>query len=270
MVRTEGGATPATLNAGLAEITAPVVCRVDARSLVPPHYVRTCVELLADRAELAVVGGAQLAVPRSPAALDLGIARALNNRFGMGLARYRRGAASGPADTVYLGAFRTDQLRRAGGWDERFATNQDFELNRRLGQHGTVWFESSLEVGYLPRPSVRELFEQYRRFGAWKVGYWRDTGDRPRPRQLALIAGPPLAGVATVTLATTGGSRRRSLLVLAALAGAVGIEVGGSPGPPGGLRAHAWSALASLAVSGGWLVGVWAAALRRGPLPSGR
>ena len=106
------------------------------------------------RPDVVVVGGAQIAVARDEDPTARGIARALNNRWGMGMSRYRRGAPSGPSDTVYLGAFRTEQLEAAGGWDEAFDTNQDFELNRRMGELGIVWFEASLEVGYRPRASL--------------------------------------------------------------------------------------------------------------------
>ena len=44
--RNAGGSTPSNLNAGLALVRAPVVCRVDARSLIPADYVRRCKELL--------------------------------------------------------------------------------------------------------------------------------------------------------------------------------------------------------------------------------
>jgi succinoglycan biosynthesis protein ExoA len=254
--------TPSNLNVGLAEANGAILCRVDARSLVPRNYVRVCVEVLTSRPDVAVVGGSQVAVARGSDATTLGIARALNNRWGMGLARYRRGAASGPADTVYLGSFRTEALREAGGWDERFTTNQDFELNRRMGQVGTVWFESSLEVGYRPRPSLAELFRQYLRFGSWKARYWQQTGDRPQPRQMLLLSSPIFAVVAIVVIASLP-RRLRQLALVAGLAKAVVFEVKGPTGPPAPLRGHLVSVLASAAVGGGWTAGAWSALLRR-------
>ena len=267
VVRHGAGGTPGNLNAGLALARGGILCRVDARSRVPPDYVRRCVEILEERPEVAVTGGAQVAIASRGDALGDGIARALNNRWGMGLSRYRRGAASGPADTVYLGAFRTAQLREVGGWSEAFPTNQDFELNRRLAALGLVWFDAALPVGYVPRPDVLSLFRQYRRFGAWKVRYWRRTGDRPRPRQLALLVGvPAFAAIATAGLAT--GSARRRALAGAALVGAVAfVELRGSRGPRGGPAAHAWSALASGVVGAGWLTGAWGELARRPPSP---
>jgi succinoglycan biosynthesis protein ExoA len=254
------GTTPSNLNAGLAAATGEMVVRVDARSLVPPEYVRRCAEDLLTDPGVRVVGGRQWAVPRDGSVLARGIARGLNNRWGMGLSRYRRGASSGPTDTVYLGAFRTAELRGAGGWDERFGTNQDFELNRRMGRDGMVWFDDRLVVGYLPRASLAGLLRQYHRFGRWKVRYWRMTGDRPQRRQLVLLLGPPV--LASVGIALVAAAPRRLPALLAANAtavvGAVAVEVAGSrESPRGGLAEHAVAVAALVASSSGWLSGVY-------------
>jgi glycosyltransferase involved in cell wall biosynthesis len=185
--------TPSNLNLGLQSSTGEIVCRIDARCRVPPHYLTQCVAILNRRPDVAVVGGAQVAEagPNS-STMERAIARALNNPYAMGLSRYRRGAGSGPGDTVYLGSFRTDQLLRAGGWDERFLTNQDYELNRRMSRIGLVWFDSELRVRYQPRRSLRALARQYRRFGRWKLAVWLEGGTAIAPRQIALVITPLL------------------------------------------------------------------------------
>lgn len=256
------GSTPSNLNAGLVLVSAPIVCRVDARSLVPPGYARTCAETLTARPDVAVVGGAQIAVARSSAPRDAGIARALNNRWGMGLARYRRGARSAPADTVYLGSFRTEQLRVVGGWDERFLTNQDFELNRRLSKSGLVWFEATLRVGYLPRTSVSALFRQYRRFGVSKIEYWRLSGDRPRVRQLAALSVGPGLILALVAIGLSGHPLRRMAVGCGVIAiGAASVDqLGATGGAPASERL--WSVSALLAVWSGWSLGAWIKLIR--------
>jgi hypothetical protein len=181
----------------------------------------------------------------------------------MGLSRYRRAAASGPSDTVYLGAFRTADLRRAGGWDEHFTTNQDFELNRRLGGDGTVWLDADLVVGYRGRDSLREVFTQYHRFGSWKVEYWRTTGDAPRPRQVALLVAPPVAAVAALAAL----SRPRAAVAggVLACATAIAVEVAGTDQPEAGPAGHLVSLAAMGAVAAGWTTGVWSGILRSSP-----
>ena len=54
-----------------------------------------------------------------------------------------------------MGAFRTDELRRLGGWDDATALNEDFELSQRYVASGqVVWFDARLRSGYLARPSL--------------------------------------------------------------------------------------------------------------------
>jgi succinoglycan biosynthesis protein ExoA len=250
VVTNPGASISSNLNRGLAEARGRILCRVDARSLIPTDYVSQCVRTLDARPEVIAVGGAQVAVARSASPTDLGIARALNNRYGMGLSRYRRGGTSGPADTVYLGAFRVDALRAVGGWDERLEVNEDYELNRRLAARGILWFVSSLRVRYLPRTSLRALFTQYHRFGRWKVRYWRLTGDRPRLRQLLLLAVPPVA------LGVLARSRHPTVVLSAGIAVVVVGECVGPTEPEGSFVAHAMSAAASVVIGLAWWTGV--------------
>ena len=194
------GNTPSNLNRGLAWSRGEFIVRVDARSQIPSDYLRRTTAILADRSQVVVTGGSQVAIPRTGNLRDQAIVAALNNPWAMGGSRYRRQAASGPSDTVYLGVFRRAQLSEVNGWNEQFSTNQDFELNRRIAALGIVWFEAGLPVGYLPRRSAAALFRQYHRFGRWKAHYWVSSGRRPERRQWILLVAPPvvltLAGLA--------------------------------------------------------------------------
>jgi glycosyltransferase involved in cell wall biosynthesis len=265
VVRNPHGGTPANLNTGLSLARGEVLCRVDARSRIPRGYVRRCVSTL-ERSDVVVVGGAQVAVPPGEGALARGIARALNNRYAMGWSRYRRAAASGESDTVYLGAFRTGDLRSIGSWAPRFTTNQDFELNRRLAKHGVVWFDAEIPVDYVPRRSLAALFRQYRRFGRAKVQYWRHTRDRPRPRQALLLVGVPIVGAGG--LVAMAFAPRRFSAAAVAVGVAFLVEELGTSGPPGGPRVRTCAVAAMGMVAAGWLVGAWTEAV--GPSRNGR
>jgi len=245
--------TANSLNVGLAHATGDVVIRVDARSRVEPHYLRTCVDILASRPDVVVVGGAQVAQPRSDAPLQLGIARALRNHWATGLSRYRRSAVSGPADTVWMGAFRATDLRAVGGWDDRVALNEDFELNERLrGTGGLVWFEAGLRSGYRPRASLGSISRQYFRYGGVK-GKWWARGRRPNARQAALLLAPPAAAAALLTCGARWGWGRTAVGVLCAVAG---IEVAGGDGPAARPTGHLLAGVAMMCVGASWWLGV--------------
>ena len=251
--------TPSNLNVGLRYATGEIICRVDARTRIEPHYVRTCVRTLTTRPEVAVVGGSQRALPRDGSTRALGIARALNNRYTMGGSPYRRALASGESDTVYLGAFRRHDLLEVHGWDERLGTNQDFDLNRRMAERGLVWFDASLRSGYLPRATYRELWKQYVRFGQAKVRYWRTTGARPQRRQRVLLAMPLVALLGALLAAWRG---RAGQVAAAGVFAVFAVDEIGSDrraGPEERVRA----ALATSCIVAGWTLGVWREALRR-------
>lgn len=251
------GSTPSNLNAGLAVASGVYLCRVDARSIIPRDYVRRCIEVLSERPDVVVTGGAQVAVAIKNNRRLAGIARALNNRVAMGGSRYRSGSESGATDTTYLGAFRTEQLRTVGGWDEYFETNQDYELNRRLGRTGVVWFDATLSVGYVPRSTLVALWRQYHRFGRWKVRYWRRAGDPPQLRQWLLMGGAASSAVGTVAIILLSKRRLRSTVALAssAVVGLLAIDTYGMRAPSTPIR-HAYGAASILVLSLAWLSGV--------------
>jgi succinoglycan biosynthesis protein ExoA len=243
--------TSISLNLGLAQAEGTYLVRVDARARIPADYVRRCVEVLRAEPTVGVVGGAQVPRARSGALADRGIARALDNRLATGLSRYRRSTRSGPADTVWMGSFRTAEVRALGGWSEDVALNEDWELNQRVRSSGAVvWFVGDLASGYLPRTSYRRLAQQYFAFGRVK-GMWWVRGTRPETRQVALVA-VPVAGVALV------GALARRFGPAAALvvpAGYLAVERLGS-GDGAGPAERGASAAAIAVFTAAWWVGV--------------
>jgi len=195
------GTTPAALNLAISEARHPVLVRVDAQSRIPPGYRDRVVELLRTTGAVTV-GGRQVAM--SQKGTGAAIAAAMNSRLGHGGAAYRSGSAAGPVDTVYLGAFRTDVLRRIGGYDERFTTNQDAELNERLRRAGgSVWLDPDLMVGYWPRTTLRALFRQFLGYGRGRAMTARRHPGSLRPRQVAAPVFVASLGVSLLVLPWT-------------------------------------------------------------------
>lgn len=202
-VENPSGLTPAALNLAVAAAAGDVLVRVDGHSLIPPGYVRRAVTTLrstgADN-----VGGVQQAVGTTP--FERAVAAAMSSAFGVGDARFHYGGRPGPADTVYLGAFRRSALERVGGYDEELPRAQDADLNHRIrASGGVVWFDPELRVRYLPRGNLRALARQYRTSGAWRRRVVQKDPTSLRWRQLV----PPASLLGVVGGCLVGVSGRR-------------------------------------------------------------
>ena len=248
------GSRTVGLNACLDAARGDHAVRVDARSRLAPDHVRRCVQRLVNTPTVGVVGGHQVACVETDApVIARGIARALQNRWLLGNAAYRDPAASGGVDTVYLGAYRTAEVRTIR-YDERLDANEDFDLCRRYGNADlTVWLEPELDVQYEPRRTWNELFRQYRSFGRAKVRMWRTTESTPATRQ---YAGVLAAGGALAVLAA---GLRSPAIPLAAVAVGVGAvlatdQVVGAGSAP--VRVRVAAVPAHVAIELGWLSGL--------------
>jgi hypothetical protein len=98
------------------------------------------------------------------------IANAFQSRFGNGGSATRRPEYSGPVDTVYLGAWRRDDLEALGGFDEELVRNQDDELCLRITRAGgKIWQSTKIRSVYTPRNSLTDLLQQFYQYGYWKA-----------------------------------------------------------------------------------------------------
>ena len=192
-VANPSGRTPEALNAAIGALDdVDVVVRVDGHGVLDRDYVRTAVELLAQTGA-ANVGG--LMDAEGVTSFERAVAAAMTSRLGVGASRFHTGGDAGPADTVYLGVFRREWLRRMGGYDPRFTRAQDWELNHRIREAGgLVWFSPRLRVAYRPRPTLAALARQYRDYGRWRRVVARTHAGTINARYLA----PPAALVGVV------------------------------------------------------------------------
>ncbi len=161
------GRTPAGLNLAIAASRFDFVVRVDAHGELAPGYLETAVETLL-RTGAANVGGLMDAQGVTP--FESAVAAAYNSPLGLGgNAFHLESTPEGPAETVFLGAFRKEALEALGGFDETLHRAQDWDLNHRLIQAGElVWFTPALRVTYRPRSSVRALARQFFDTGRWR------------------------------------------------------------------------------------------------------
>ena len=267
VVDNPGGTTPAALNRAIAASDRPVVLRVDAQARLPEGYRDRTVALLASTGA-AVVGGRQVA--RAAEGFAAAVAAAMNAPLGHGGAAYRSGAQAGPVDTVYLGVFRRDALAAIGGYDERFRTNQDAELNERIRRAGgAVLLDPGLAVGYLPRRDVAALARQFRGYGRGRAMTARRHPGSLRARQLVapvLVAGLGAAAASAVVGALLGSGPWTAVPLTVVVAGYGGVLVIGAfrAGPAARRRLPA-VVLALGTMHLAWGVGFLGSVLRSGP-----
>lgn len=221
--------TPAGLNAALAAATGDVIVRFDAHAEMPPGYVAACLRALAEEAGAVNVGGWREVRAAGPWGRATGAA--LASRFGVGNPRiWRRPRAGEPrsdVDTVPLGCWPADVLRRARGWSEDFVRNQDFELNVRLrADGGRVVFDPAIWSVYRPRESLGAVARQYADYGRFKALMLAREPSSLRPRQLAPL-GLLCAAAAAVPPGPARPVARAGLAAYALVLGGVAIGGGG-------------------------------------------
>ncbi|MDO8144137.1 glycosyltransferase family 2 protein [Isoptericola sp. 178] len=168
----------------------PVVLRVDGHTELPPGYVRRCVDLLRQTGAVGVGG---VMSPVGTGTVQEATARAMSHPAGIGAASFHVGGDPGPAQTVYLGAFRREAVRRVGGYDPTLFRAEDWDLCLRLRRAGgLLWFDPALVVEYRPRRTVRAVAKQF-----WRTGMWRREVVRRDPSTAGLryLAPPVLVTV---------------------------------------------------------------------------
>ncbi len=184
----------AGLNRALDVARGEIVVRVDGHCILAPDYVEMCVDTL-ERTGAAIVGGGMHpdASETRSSLVQRGIAAAMGSRVGVGPARFHRvGATAGWVDTVYLGAYRTEDARSVGGYAEDLAVNEDAEFAIRMRRFGGVWFEPRIRSTYTPRSTFPSLARQFYRYGQGRATTARRHPLQVRPRQLvapALVLG---------------------------------------------------------------------------------
>ncbi|WP_407669979.1 glycosyltransferase family 2 protein [Ornithinimicrobium ciconiae] len=228
LVANPSGRTPDGLNAALGAASHEIIVRMDGHGELSEGYIDAAVRIL-EETGAANVGGVMLAEGQTH--FERAVAAAMGSRLGLGGARFHVGGAPGEAETVFLGAFRRDWLRRVGGYDSSYARAQDWEMNWRIRQAGgVVWFTPELTVTYRPRRDLPALARQYYRTGQWRRFLVRQHPESVSARYLA----PPTALVGVVAGAV-GGLVWRPLLALplgyAGLVVVGGAVIGAKHGP---------------------------------------
>jgi GT2 family glycosyltransferase len=198
IVDNPGLIVPTGMNAALPLSRGDVIIRVDGHTVIAPDYVQECLAAL-ERTGADNIGGCMTAVGHN----DFGraVALATSSPFGVGGARFHYSQREEWVDTVYMGAWRREVFETIGRFDEELVRNQDDEFNYRLlAAGGRILLSPRIKSTYYNRSTPRTLWEQYFRYGYWKVRVMQKHPKQMRPRQFI----PPLFVVTLgLTLAMT-------------------------------------------------------------------
>ncbi|MCM3902284.1 MAG: glycosyltransferase family 2 protein [Pyrinomonadaceae bacterium] len=161
---------PAALNLGIDAAAGEIILRMDAHSVPSEGYVRRCVEHLSS-GTISVVGMPWHIKPGADSATARAIALAVAHPFGIGDAQYRlQTAAPRLVDTVPFGAFKKSLWKELNGFNEELLANEDYDFNYRVRKRGgQVLLDPAEHCDYYARVNLRELAEQYSRYGHWKA-----------------------------------------------------------------------------------------------------
>jgi hypothetical protein len=191
----------------------------------------------------------------------------MSSRFGVGNSTYHYGEQVRTVEHIPFGAYPVEVARRLGGWNEKLAVNQDFELDYRIrATGGLLLFDPELVIRWHCRQSIPDLYRQYRRYGRGKA-----VVGRLHPASLRVRHFMAPALTATVATALVTGSRHplRGAAMLTPYAVAL---TAASVGTARGLRSRQermWVAPAFAAMHLGWGIGFWEGVARM-VLPDGR
>ena len=174
--------SPVAFNIGIREARGEVVTIISAHCYLAPNYVSSCVEYL-QKTGADCVGGPIETIGENDTARA--IALAMSSPFGVGDALFRYSEREQYVDTLAFGAYRRDVFDRVGLFDEELVGSEDDEFNYRLrSQGGKLFLTPAIRSFYYGRSSLRDLCQQYFRYGLGKVRVMRRHPGQTRLRHL--------------------------------------------------------------------------------------
>ncbi len=196
---------------------ARYLVRCDAHAQYPAGFVLRVVE------RLVLHGVQSLVVPMDAVGrgcFQRANAWVVDTALGSGGAAHRGGRRSGFVEHGHHAAFDLGTFLSLGGYDERFAVNEDAEYDRRLtAAGGRIYLDASIRVRYHPRRGASSLARQYFRYGAGRSQTLRKHGGPWRARQIL-----PLFHFGALAVTAVGGMWIPGLWVYpAAYAGTLGL-----------------------------------------------
>jgi glycosyltransferase involved in cell wall biosynthesis len=182
MIDNPGRIVSTGLNEAIRAARGKIIIRLDAHTVYAPDYVKQCVSVL-EETGADNVGGPRIA--KGKGFLGRAIAAAFQSPFAVGGAKAHDPLYEGALDTVFLGCWPREVFDRVGLFDEELVRNQDDEFNLRLTRAGgKIWQSPRIKSCYWTRASFKNLFQQYKQYGYWKIPVIRKHGSPASVRHL--------------------------------------------------------------------------------------
>jgi len=161
------------VNIVLKNGTGEYVMRLDAHATYPSDYLALCLQS-AVASDADNVGGIVKTVPGAATYAAKVVQAITTHRFGVGNAEFRLMPEAGPVDTVPFGFFKRSIFKKIGFYDERLASGEDYELNRRIRAiGGRVWLNPRIVSQYYNRPTIAGfLRKQLMKQGPYNAFFW--------------------------------------------------------------------------------------------------
>ncbi|MGL4609648.1 MAG: glycosyltransferase family 2 protein [Trueperaceae bacterium] len=176
------GGVAAALNIGIQASKTDIILRMDAHSIPSPDFITVSVNALQESGA-AFAGGIMQPVGRS--SFSQALAEAYSHPLGSGGAKYRNALTGQFTDTAYLGALTKSIFEKAGLFNEGLICNEDYEMNIRIRKAGgKIYLDPRIRTQYTPRDTLKKLWDQYFRYGWWKVETLKLHPDSLQLRQL--------------------------------------------------------------------------------------
>lgn len=213
---------PHALNVGLAAAQGEFLARVDGHSELDAGYLRRAVGHLRNDPSLGAVGGRRVATAQTPR--GRAIALALSSPLGVGNSINHYGTQETQTDHASFPVYRTELLRRVGGWDPELPVNEDVDLDFRLMKQGaTILYDPEMSFAWHTPETLRGLGHQYRRYGRGKAAMLRKNGPRAvRPRHV--VAPVLVLALVGSSVAAISGRPRVALAIAAPYMAALAVS----------------------------------------------
>lgn len=214
------GIVPKALNIGLRQAKGDVIIRVDGHCEIQKDYVQICVNQLLQK-NVDCVGGTIDTVGET--FMAKAIALAMSTSLGVGNVAFRVNKGTSQfTDSVPFPAYPKRIFEQIGNFDENMLCNEDDEFNYRLlKNNGRILLVNDLRTRYFSRGSLRSLWNQYFRYGLWKVRIMQKHPGQMRIRQFI----PSLFVIAIVTSLIFSLIFQNAWIILAILLGIYFIAV---------------------------------------------